>query len=188
MIFTNESVPQAKTEGVRPRSTISLRICNREGCTRHVFARAKCVSHYNSYLKSLRRKGSDLFAAVNTWAEVQKHMPGTLYQLAARTGISYNTVMRTVNKRHKAGDAHIKNHLPPQQCGGARWVRVFALGAGDDHVVSEKRKASYSRRRKRELHAAKRAAQNVPAPQFATHWNLAFFNPAKAQFCMRAAA
>lgn len=164
----------------------TLRICNREGCTRHVFARAKCVSHYNAFLKSLRRKGSDLFAAVDTWDEVQKHMPGTLAQLAERTEIHYNTVMKTIKKRHTAGECHISNHLPPQQCGGARWVRVFAAGAGIDHVVSDKRKAYYARRRKRELHAARRAAAKVSVPQFATCWNLAFFNPSQTQFGARA--
>mgnify|MGYP001618264541 CR=1 FL=1 len=156
------------------------RICNRDGCTRHVFARAKCVSHYNAMIKSLRRKGSNLFAVVDTWEEVQNHMPATVINLAEKTGISYNTVMRTINKKYRAGEAHVVDHIPPQKAGGARWVRVFAAGHGVDHVVTAKRKVNYARKRKREL-AEKRKAEPVAAavvaPLFATRWNLKFFNP-----------
>ena len=158
------------------------RICNREGCTRPVFARAKCVSHYNSFIKSLRRKGSDLFAAVDTWAELQKVMPGTLRQLEARTGFAYNTVMKMCNAKHKADEAHIVNHLPPGQGGGARWVRVFAAGAGVDHVLTEKRKKAYALKNRRITGAAWKAAKRAeesPVPLIATRWNLAFFNPAQ---------
>lgn len=151
------------------------RTCKREGCARHAYGRGFCVSHYNSYIKSLRRAGSTLHAAVDTWTEVQKEMPGSLAQLAQRTGIAYNTVLRTVNMRHAAGDAHIVDHLPPG-CSG-RWVRVFALGARKDHVVSPKRKADYARKTKREAHAAMRAAEKGPV--IVTRWNLSFFNPSE---------
>ncbi len=114
------------------------RICNREGCTRHVFARAKCVSHYNSYIKSLRRKGSTLHAAVDTWAEVQKAMPGTLGQLSQRTEIAYNTVRKTVTAKHKAGEAHIVSHLPPEESGGSRLDRVRdGVGMKNDMTLSD---------------------------------------------------
>ncbi len=155
------------------------RTCNREGCSRHVFARALWVSHYNSHLKSLRRKGSTLFAAVDTWTELQKVMPGTLNQLVERSGITYNTVMRAIQRKHKAGEVHIVNHLPPGKCGGARWVRVFAAGPGADHVVSAKRKKAYAMKGRRESDAARKAAKKVPSPLIATRWNLAFFNPAE---------
>ena len=89
--------------------------------------------------------------------------------------------MKTINKKHKTGDVHISDHLPPGKAGGARWVRVFSAGAGEDHVVSAKRKASYSKRARRVANAARREAKSKPAPQFATRWNLAFFDPAKMQ-------
>ncbi len=161
------------------------RICNREGCTRHVFARAKCVSHYNSYIKSLRRKGSTLHAAVDTWTEVQKAMPGTLNQLAQRTEIAYNTVRKTVSAKHKAGEAHIVSHLPPEESGGARWVRVFAAGAGKDHVVPPKEKADHALETRRLAHAARKSGAKA-APKIVTCWNLAFFNPAQAYVGVRA--
>lgn len=131
-----------------------IKICSREGCERHVFARGKCVSHYNAYIKSLRRKGSTLFAFVSTWDEIQPYFPGTLAQLAERSGTSYGSVMKTVNARHKAGEVYIVDHLPPSATGGARWVRLFALGSGDDHVVSARRKKAYALNGRRKSHAA----------------------------------
>lgn len=157
------------------------RICNREGCERHVFARSKCVSHYNSMLKSLRRKGSTLFAAVDTWTEVQKHLPGTLYELSARSGITYNAVRRVIKNRQAAGDLHICRQRPPGKVGGGRWVSVFALGACVDNLASPKRKKNHMLKGRREAHAARRAAEKVSAaPAFATTWNRAFFDPARA--------
>lgn len=153
--------------------------CKREGCARHVFARGRCRSHYNSYIKSLRRRGSTLHAEVDTWAEMQKFMPGTIRQLAALSGISYDPVRRAVNSRHAAGEAHISDHLSPDQAGGARWVRVFAAGPGKDHVVSVQRKAIHTRKKRQLAHVARTTGVKVViSPTIATRWNLSFFNPA----------
>jgi hypothetical protein len=158
---------------------MSARICNREGCAREVFARAKCFSHYNSMIKSLRRQGSTLFAKVDTWTEIQKYMPGTLVQLAERSEIGYNAVRETINKRHAAGECHVAEQLPPAASdGGGRWVNVYALGPGEDHVVSDRRKKAFALRGRRKSHAAL-VARKKQQPQFVTIWNLAFFNPAE---------
>ena len=154
------------------------RICSREGCTRHVYARGKCRSHFNSMLKSLRRKGSTLFAAVDTWTEVKKFMTGTIRQLAASSGISYDPVRKAIKSKHAAGEAHISGHLSPEKAGGARWVRVFAAGPGKDHEVSAQTKASHTLKVRRLAHVARKTGIKAP-PVIATRWNLAFFNPAE---------
>lgn len=150
-----------------------IRICNRDGCDRHVYARNKCVSHFNSMIKSLRRQGSDLFAAVDTWTEIQKDLPGTLWQITKSSGISYNAVMKCINRQHAAGMVHISSALPPQQHGGARWVNIFALGAGVDHVVTLEQKKAHARLIRRQRHAAKRKVEKADKARNTTGWMVA---------------
>lgn len=174
-------------------------LCDREGCTRHAVRRGKCISHHTSMMKSLRRQGSTLYAMVDTWAVLQQHMPASLRQLEARSGITYNTIMKTINKRYDAGQAHVVKYLPPQQHGGSRWVKVFAAGPGIDVQITEKRKRNHMLKMRRErsasmrlaeeyarqaaAEAAARAAEAAALAKIkarpATRWNLAFFNPAE---------
>lgn len=158
-------------------------LCNREGCCNPYYARGMCEKHYGSKLKQLRREGSDLFKGIDGWAEIQKHLPGAVVTLTKATGLAHGTVVRLVREHHRAGDLHIASHNPPPGV-GVRWERVYAAGAGVDHVVSQKRKRAHRQRVRNAAYKARREAAEALAlskikPKPVTRWNLDFFNPAE---------
>lgn len=57
--------------------------------------------------------------------------PGTVADLAERTGLAYNTVWRHIRDLHAAGECHITPEWKRTQHGGA-FVPTYAAGPGVD--------------------------------------------------------
>lgn len=123
----------------------STKTCSREGCDGEVRGRGMCGTHYCAW----RRAQVSIPGRVSAEDLVIEEMPGTLRELAARTGLCYDTVRVAVRMLHIREWINVCSILPPGQEGG-QWRDVFDIGQGEDARVSKWKKHQYALRSRRQ--------------------------------------
>jgi hypothetical protein len=133
-----------------------MKTCSRVGCERQARARGMCDSHYTMFMRTYTGPR----VVHDSPALVGEQMPGTFYQLAERTKMSYDTVHLIVAKLHANGEAFICDWLPPMCFQGSRWMAVFNLGRGRDKLPpTDAEKRAHRNSRNRSKRAAKMLRQ-----------------------------
>lgn len=105
-----------------------MKVCTREGCCAQVRARGLCNNHYTQWRNKLGYK----LGVPNSEAVIRAAMPSTMREIAATTGLKYETVRKAVAKMHKEGRVHVEDFRPPTGESGSRYAYIFADGPGED--------------------------------------------------------
>jgi hypothetical protein len=111
-----------------------MKACIRPGCTAKVRARGMCNNHYTQWHKRLPTK----LGTEHSRDKIRAAMPGTLGEIAAKVGRTYEAVRKAVSKMHAAGLVHIEDFRPPTEVSGSRYAAVFTDGPGEDAKLSKK--------------------------------------------------
>lgn len=132
------------------------RICKEPGGARVVQSRGMCNTHYKNWWRKAEVKPSK----PNTRQLILDSMPGTYYQIAAASGFCYATVLIEVKKLREENLAHVGDIEPPQRgASGAKFMRIFYAGPGDDAKVTHYMRVAHRRKTSRESHHIRKAVR-----------------------------
>lgn len=69
-------------------------------------------------------------------SRVFAQLPATTQDIAKRTGLIERSVLRVLERMHKAGDAHITTYVEgePNAAGVVRWRPLWARGGGTNAI------------------------------------------------------
>lgn len=109
----------------------ALKLCSVEGCGKPFQSRGLCSTHYKQWHRVTANKP----VAKPARELILDSLPGTRYQIAAKSGLCYDTVMRLIPELRAARLVHVDHFVPPADS-GARWIEYFAAGDEDDATLS----------------------------------------------------
>lgn len=116
------------------------RTCNHPGCGGALVARGLCGIHYRAALAA----NPNLRMQTQTRNTVREQLPALHSTIMAQTGLCSETVKRTLQWLRDNGQAHIGSYDPPS--GGSNFQPVYALGPGEDAVLTRQMQREHRRR------------------------------------------
>lgn len=123
------------------------RNCKHAGCTRPHRARGMCNSHYMAW----RRANPEILTVQQlTHKTVLEALPGTMRQVAEKTGLHVETVsaaLKALNVR-QGRQACIYDYLPPA-APGAHWIPLWKEGSGANYRIPTARRKAHEREARR---------------------------------------
>lgn len=125
----------------------AARTCKEDGCAGHASHRGMCQRHYSVWRK--------LNPGVSTYRDtedaVMDALPGTVGEICAMAGISWEGARRALDDLHEAKRLHVGEWQPPIKP-GARWLPRYVAGEGEDVKLTfyERKEHRMSMRRARD--------------------------------------
>lgn len=146
------------------------RICKHEGCGRSTRGRGMCNRHYMAW----RRANPEILTVQQISDQiVMDALPGTLREVAARTGLHHETVSKVLKRLNvwQGRQVCIYDYRPPAVA-GQHWTALWKMGGGRNYTLPTSRKRAHTKvvkDRTRPENKAKAAAGMI-APSPAASW------------------
>lgn len=122
---------------------MSGRICKHEGCGRPARGRGMCNAHYMAW-----RRANPEVLTVGQLSEklVLEALPGTMPQVAERTGLHRETVSSVLKALNKweGRQVRIYDYLPPTAY-GRHWTPLWQQGGGVNYKLTAERKTAHAK-------------------------------------------
>lgn len=110
-------------------------ICKEQGCGKPVNGRGLCRNHYGQWA----RRNPGLAASLKSDVLLLEAMPGTNAQLAEKTGLKIETVLKwlkVLNVKGEGRRAFISGWAPPLAL-GKNWLAIYSQGTKGDKRLTK---------------------------------------------------